>query len=220
MYNKDMGPSDGYFKIFKAQLLKDYPMAYKVVKLLKTVSEDSQILVIAGKGHTLHYCGVPERILEHHSELRSNTVSIVAHQADPTLNIGLEVDQTKNAVEKSYGESGMNPGDYIFLFKEDISEDVKQQVADAHNKVGETAFREGDLKKAEAIMTYIGYTPEQIAVAGKDAYNYQGVGNPFKYAEIKDGDRVLDIGSGLGVDAFIAKELYNKHGKVTGIDLS
>ena len=69
-------------------------------------------------------------------------------------------------------------------------------------------------------MTYIGYTPEQIAIAGKDAYNYQGVGNPFKYAEIKDGDRVLDIGSGLGVDSFIAKEMYNKHGKVTGIDIS
>lgn len=130
MYDKNMEPSDGYLKIFKAQLLKDYAMAYKVVKLLDTISDDSKILVIAGKGHTLHYCGVPERILENHGELRPNTASIVSHQADPTLKLGLEDDQTKSAVEQSYGESGMNPADYIFLFKEVVTEDAAQQVKD------------------------------------------------------------------------------------------
>lgn len=70
-------------------------------------------------------------------------------------------------------------------------------------------------------MGYLGYTPDEFAVSGKDAYNYQGVGNPFKLANIQNGEAVLDIGSGLGVDSFIAKQLYTPHGgSVTGIDIS
>ena len=64
MYDKNMPPTDGYQKLFKAQLIKDYAMAHKINKLIHTVSSDSKIMVIAGKGHTMHYCGVPERVLK------------------------------------------------------------------------------------------------------------------------------------------------------------
>ena len=37
-----------------------------------------------------------------------------------------------------------------------------------------------------------------------DIYNFQGVGNPFKKLLIKQGHAVLDLGSGLGVDTFLA----------------
>ena len=70
------------------------------------------------------------------------------------------------------------------------------------------------------MMTYLGYAPEQIECAGMDAYNYQGVGNPFRTTYIKPGDAVLDIGSGLGVDSFIAKEMHAPAGRVVGIDIS
>lgn len=70
-------------------------------------------------------------------------------------------------------------------------------------------------------MTYLGYSPQQIDIAGQDAYNYQGVGNPFNRAGIQNGNAVLDIGSGLGVDSFIARQLYTPYsGSVTGIDIS
>merc|ERR1719378_1920326 len=69
-------------------------------------------------------------------------------------------------------------------------------------------------------MTYIGYTPEQIKIAGSDAYNYQGVGNPHKFAHIKNGEKVLDLGSGLGIDSFIASASVGEEGSVVGIDIS
>ena len=53
-------------------------------------------------------------------------------------------------------------------------------------------------------MSYLGYTKEEIEVAGEDAFNYQGVGNPHLFAKIQKGERVLDCGSGLGIDSFIA----------------
>jgi hypothetical protein len=42
----------------------------------------------------------------------------------------------------------------------------------------------GNLKKATAIMKYLGYTDREIEIAGQDAYNYQGVGNPHLFAKI------------------------------------
>ena len=54
-------------------------------------------------------------------------------------------------------------------------------------------------------MTRLGYTEKEIKIAGEDAYNYQGVGCPHRHAGIQPGDKVLDIGSGLGIDSMIAK---------------
>jgi len=42
----------------------------------------------------------------------------------------------------------------------------------------------GNLKKAKAVMGYLGYTDEEFEIAGEDAYNYQGVGNPHNLAKI------------------------------------
>ena len=40
---------------------------------------------------------------------------------------------------------------------------------------------------AEKVMTRLGYTPDMIAIAGPDAYNYQGVGCPHHHAGISPG---------------------------------
>jgi len=90
----------------------------------------------------------------------------------------------------------------------------------AYNKVGETAHLKGNLKKAKAIMSYLGYTEEEFNIAGEDAYNYQGVGNPHNFAKIQPGENVLDLGSGLGIDSFIACHYATDKGQVTGLDIS
>ena len=45
----------------------------------------------------------------------------------------------------------------------------------------------GDLELARKVMARLGYTASMIAVAGSDAYNYQGVGCPHNQAEISEG---------------------------------
>jgi len=69
-------------------------------------------------------------------------------------------------------------------------------------------------------MTYLGYTEEEFKIAGEDAYNYQGVGNPHNLAKIQPGEKVLDLGSGLGVDSFLACHYAGPSGKVIGLDIS
>ena len=47
-----------------------------------------------------------------------------------------------------------------------------------------------------------------------------GCGLPTEFAKIKNGDTVIDLGSGTGNDAFIARKIVGENGKVLGIDFT
>lgn len=47
-----------------------------------------------------------------------------------------------------------------------------------------------------------------------------GVGMPTKYAGIKAGETILDLGAGAGMDSFLARELTGPTGKVIGVDMT
>src|SRR5680860_849192 len=47
-----------------------------------------------------------------------------------------------------------------------------------------------------------------------------GCGIPTEFAQIKEGDTVLDLGSGAGNDCFVARELVGETGKVIGVDMT
>lgn len=58
-----------------------------------------------------------------------------------------------------------------------------------------------------------------------DGYNADadlglGCGLPTEFAKIKEGDTVIDLGSGAGNDAFIARRIVGENGKVLGIDFT
>ena len=47
-----------------------------------------------------------------------------------------------------------------------------------------------------------------------------GCGLPTEFAKIKEGDTVIDLGSGAGNDAFVARRIVGEKGKVIGIDFT
>lgn len=47
-----------------------------------------------------------------------------------------------------------------------------------------------------------------------------GCGNPFTEARIHPGETVLDLGSGAGLDLFLASEMTGPYGKVIGLDMT
>merc|ERR1711974_101743 len=116
-------------------------------------------------------------------------------------------------------------GDLVLIYREgqggEAGEGVKEEVARAYDRVASTAEIQGDLDLAARVMGRLGYSPEQISVAGRDGANYQGVGCPHPAANIQEGDFVLDVGSGLGVDSFIAAAATGEEeGMVVGLDIS
>ena len=50
--------------------------------------------------------------------------------------------------------------------------------------------------------------------------SFCGVGNPFSLGEIREGESVLDIGCGTGVDTMIASIMVGPTGSVVGLDVS
>ena len=65
------------------------------------------------------------------------------------------------------------------------------------------------------------YTEEELKVLPQDAVeNSFGCGNPLAFADVKEGDVVLDLGSGAGIDILLAANKVGKTGKVIGVDMT
>ena len=66
-----------------------------------------------------------------------------------------------------------------------------------------------------------GYKEEWIERIPSHIWDYcAAVGNPFLEADIKEGDTVLDLGCGAGVDVLVASHLVGKSGQVYGVDIT
>jgi arsenite methyltransferase len=74
-------------------------------------------------------------------------------------------------------------------------------------------------KKNEEISRSIGYSDDEI-VDFSEANLGLGCGNPVAMASIKEGMTVLDLGSGAGLDAFIARRFVGESGRVIGVDMA
>ena len=222
-------PDDRFRSIFQAQLLKDVAMAHKINEVVDKSSQGKdKVLVLVGNGHILGYSGVPERVLERHPELADETCVMVSNHGTELPTKGDEGSLKSSILHHLTNSWGpCNLADYIYVYREQQETssptvndaDIKEETKAAYDKVGETAQIQGNTAKAKAIMKAMHYTDEQINIAGDDVYNFQGVGNPHARANIQPGETVLDVGSGLGIDSFIA-QAATEHGFVLGIDLS
>ena len=73
---------------------------------------------------------------------------------------------------------------------------------------------------ARLLMAKLGYTEEDLLLLGDDVLRMQGVNSPFTRAALGKGEAVLDLGSGFGIDAFLAASKVGEQGRVTGLDIS
>jgi SAM-dependent methyltransferase len=72
-----------------------------------------------------------------------------------------------------------------------------------------------------ALPILAGYSREALAALPADAVqNSFGCGNPVALAEIREGDTILDLGSGAGIDLLLAAKLAGPAGKVIGVDMT
>ncbi|MEE8638415.1 MAG: arsenite methyltransferase [Candidatus Margulisiibacteriota bacterium] len=74
--------------------------------------------------------------------------------------------------------------------------------------------------EAQNISKTIGYSDEEMKSVPVGANLGLGCGNPIALASIKEGETVLDLGSGAGFDTFLAAQKVGKSGKVIGVDMT
>jgi ubiquinone/menaquinone biosynthesis C-methylase UbiE len=107
------------------------------------------------------------------------------------------------------------------------NKEIKEKVRQGYGKIA----REGssccpgqsccspDLK-AEDISRDIGYEEAEMEAVPEGANLGLGCGNPTATASIKEGETIIDLGSGAGFDSFLAANATGKNGRVIGIDMT
>ncbi|UCE24060.1 MAG: arsenite methyltransferase [Candidatus Zixiibacteriota bacterium] len=64
-----------------------------------------------------------------------------------------------------------------------------------------------------------GYTPDELSVLPSGVTSF-GCGNPVALMSVKEGDVVLDLGSGAGLDLILASKKVGDRGRVIGLDMT
>jgi arsenite methyltransferase len=72
----------------------------------------------------------------------------------------------------------------------------------------------------EATSKAVGYTDEELSSIPQEANLGVGCGNPLALASVKEGDTVVDLGSGGGIDCFLASKRVGETGHVIGVDMT
>ena len=75
-------------------------------------------------------------------------------------------------------------------------------------------------QSARDISKSVGYTEEDVNNVPDGANLGLGCGNPIALASLKEGETVLDLGSGAGFDCFLAANKVGGKGRVIGVDMT
>ena len=70
------------------------------------------------------------------------------------------------------------------------------------------------------MCSIIGYKDIELKSIPEESILGLGCGAPLKFANLKGDETLVDLGSGAGIDAFLASKLLGKEGKVIGIDMT
>ncbi len=103
--------------------------------------------------------------------------------------------------------------------------DVRETVSNAYAELAKRPRPEGStccepIQKGMAVQS-AGYTKEELGALPADAVeNSFGCGNPLAFSEVKEGEVVVDLGSGAGIDVLIAAGKVGPTGRAIGVDMT
>ncbi|MDM5264404.1 methyltransferase domain-containing protein [Sulfurovum sp. XTW-4] len=99
--------------------------------------------------------------------------------------------------------------------------DSHKQIIELYSELAENPHKNFGWDKGLENAKAHGYKEEWIKALPHEIWKYcAAVGNPFNEADIEEGDTVLDLGCGAGVDVLVARLLVGKTGKVYGVDIT
>lgn len=107
----------------------------------------------------------------------------------------------KKEIKKNYGKIAL---------EENISNSCcsPQQICDTNNI------------SREQMSSIIGYSITDLKSIPEESILGLGCGTPLNFVDVKRGEILVDLGSGAGIDAFLASKLVGAEGKVIGIDIT
>ena len=103
------------------------------------------------------------------------------------------------------------------------ADEVKEEVRRAYAELATASKRcccenDSSWSPRQNRAKLFGYPVDQLPESLTESY--AGCGNPVALASLQEGEVVLDLGSGAGLDAFMAAEKVGQTGRVIGVDMT
>jgi len=110
-----------------------------------------------------------------------------------------------------------------------MTNDIRETVRERYGRIateetrgccGPSCCSGSEVDQTDSASLAIGYSKEELASIPDGADLGVGCGNPLALQQLRGGETVLDLGSGAGIDAFIAAARVGPEGKVIGVDMT
>jgi len=99
--------------------------------------------------------------------------------------------------------------------------ELEAKVKDMYRQVAHEPHGRYHFELGESVATRVGYDRDRLqGLPGPAVESFAGVGFFFDLADLREGETVVDLGSGSGMDAFYAAGLVGRTGLVIGVDFT
>ena len=101
------------------------------------------------------------------------------------------------------------------------TETLRSAIKDEYKDVAEHPAKGFHFHTGRHLTRLVGYQDEWFTgVSERSIESFAGTGNPFAMGSLAAGERVVDVGSGGGIDSLIAARMVGPTGEVVGIDMT
>ena len=100
-----------------------------------------------------------------------------------------------------------------------MSEKITEAVKSKYGSVA-TSNLSSKNEGVRAVAEAFGYSAEELSSIPAEANMGLSCGNPTATAHLKEGETVVDLGSGGGLDVFLAAQKVGPTGRAVGIDMT
>lgn len=100
-------------------------------------------------------------------------------------------------------------------------DELRNEIRDKYAAVVVTPDAEFHFHTGRQLTERLGYERDPVdALPDIAVESFAGVGNPFQQRPIQTGEYVVDLGSGAGLDSFLAARASGSDGRVIGVDMT
>ena len=98
---------------------------------------------------------------------------------------------------------------------------LRSSIQDEYELVAREPERGFHFHTGRPLAKLLGYADDWLEMIPETSIeSFAGTGNPFSLGELQPGERVVDIGSGAGIDSLIAARMVAPGGHVVGVDMT
>jgi arsenite methyltransferase len=98
---------------------------------------------------------------------------------------------------------------------------LRDAIRDEYSQVATNPEQDFHFHTGRRLAGILGYDERWLeGVPEESIASFAGTGNPFSLGALHEGERVIDVGCGAGIDSLIAGRMVGERGNVIGVDMT